>query len=199
MITQSYADMLREKFSNMHTDLLLERKLKGGLTEEALQILDEELKKRGVGDKDLQAYRDEDASNHQPSDFPNGITLGQLASPARRYGAQALDQIIGVSAALVLSNFAVKTGFEEVILIFTYIGYVSLSDAMPNGQSIGKKLLGMRVISSRTGASCSLKESLLRNITTMIPILALIDALMIFNIRRQRLGDKWANTLVIRK
>lgn len=31
MNMQSYAEMLRENFSNMHTDQLLERKTQGGL------------------------------------------------------------------------------------------------------------------------------------------------------------------------
>lgn len=195
---QSYSEMLRENFSNMHTDHLLERRTQGGLTEEALQILDEELKKRGVGADDLKAYSDGAASDQHPEDFPDGVTLGQLASPARRYGAQALDQIFAVFAAVLLSSLAGDSGFEGAVLIVTYLGYVSLSDGMPKGQSIGKKLLGMRVINSKSGASCTITESFLRNITTMIPILALIDAIMIFNVRRQRLGDKWANTLVVR-
>lgn len=195
---QSYAEMLRENFSNMHTDQLLERRTQGGLTEEALLILDEELKKRGVGANELKSYSDEAKADPHPDDFPAGVTLGQLASPARRYGAQALDQIFAVFAAVLLSSFFDNTGFEGAFLIITYLSYVSLSDGMPKGQSIGKKLLGMRVINSKSGDSCTLTESFLRNITTMIPILALIDAIMIFSVRRQRLGDKWANTLVVR-
>ena len=68
---------------------------------------------------------------------------------------------------------------------------------MPNGQSIGKKILSIKVINKTSGQNCTLIEAFIRNITTVIPILAVIDAVMIFGSKKQRMGDKMANTLVI--
>ena len=43
-MSDTYTDMLRQNYSNMHTDILIETKLRGGLTEIAQQLLEEELK-----------------------------------------------------------------------------------------------------------------------------------------------------------
>jgi hypothetical protein len=59
-MSDSYTDMLRENYPNMHTDILIETKIKGGLTEVAQQILDEELQKRGVHNSDLEEYVETD-------------------------------------------------------------------------------------------------------------------------------------------
>ncbi|WP_236408470.1 RDD family protein, partial [Pseudomonas gessardii] len=57
-------------------------------------------------------------------------------------------------------------------------GYYLFSDAMPNGQSLGKKLLGVSVIDERSYISCSLFQSFMRNIIT--PFLSFIDWVFIF-------------------
>ncbi len=51
------------------------------------------------------------------------------------------------------------------------IVYLSLSDSLQNGQSVGKKLVGFCVISLKDGTKCSYKQSVVRNITLSIPIL----------------------------
>lgn len=53
----------------------------------------------------------------------------------------------------------------------------------------------MRVVSEKTGASCTFGQSLLRNILLMV--LGPLDWIFIFGERRQRLGDKLAGTIVI--
>jgi uncharacterized RDD family membrane protein YckC len=82
-------------------------------------------------------------------------------------------------------------------MIVTYIGYILFNDAMPNGQSFGKKLFSIKVVNKKSGKNCSVSESFIRNIPTVIPFLALIDAVMILGVKKQRMGDKMANTIVI--
>jgi uncharacterized RDD family membrane protein YckC len=69
---------------------------------------------------------------------------------------------------------------------------------MPNGQSIGKKLLSIKVVNKLDGKDCTLVESFLRNITTIIPFVAVLDMIMMFGNKRQRLGDRIADTIVVR-
>ncbi|MGB1009201.1 MAG: RDD family protein, partial [Thiolinea sp.] len=74
------------------------------------------------------------------------------------------------------------------------LGYFLFNDALPNGQSLGKKLLKIRTISNNTGNSCSIIQSFLRNITTPLGI---FDWIFIFSRSRRRLGDLIASTAVI--
>ena len=48
--------------------------------------------------------------------------------------------------------------------------YVSVSDALQNGQSVGKKLMGFNVISMEDGEYCSVKQSIIRNLPLSVPL-----------------------------
>jgi uncharacterized RDD family membrane protein YckC len=199
-MSDTYTDMLRQNYSNMHTDILIETKLKGGLTEIAQQLLEEELKKRGVQTADISEYVETDAANHKPDDFAEGIKLGDLASTGKRYLAQIVDQFVALGLGFVAAYVFNAAGMKDIgIALFwlTYIGYILFNDGMKNGQSLGKKLLSIKVINKESAESCSYAESFMRNITTVIPFLAMIDAVMIFGMKKQRMGDKIANTLVV--
>jgi uncharacterized RDD family membrane protein YckC len=200
-MSESYAEMLKANYENMHTDILIETKLKGGLTEVAQKLLEEELQKRNVSEKDESDYKTSDVANIKPEDFAEGITLGNLASTGSRYVAQFVDQVIAVlivmAVSFLIGIIGLNTAFGLVLVVSSYAAYILMNDAMPNGQSIGKKLLSIKVINKESGKNCSLSESFLRNITTVIPFLAVIDALLIFGVKKQRMGDKIANTLVV--
>jgi uncharacterized RDD family membrane protein YckC len=200
-MSETYTEMLKANFEKMHTDLLIETKLKGGLTEVAEKILEQELLKRNIDTVEINNYVESDVANYKPEDFAEGITLGKLASTGSRYVAQIIDQIIGLCLAFFVAFIWGKTGikgdFGAAIVFTTYAAYIFFNDAMPNGQSIGKKLLSIKVINKNSGENCSVSESFFRNITTLIPVLAIIDAVMIFGRKKQRMGDKMANTLVI--
>lgn len=200
-MSESYAEMLKANYENMHTDILIETKIKGGLTEVAQKLLEEELQKRNVSEKDESDYKTSDVANTKPEDFAEGITLGNLASTGSRYVAQFVDQVIAVlivmAVSFLIGIIGLNTAFGLVLVVSSYAAYILMNDAMPNGQSIGKKLLSIKVINKQSGKNCSLSESFLRNITTVIPFLAVIDALLIFGVKKQRMGDKIANTLVV--
>ncbi len=197
----TYPEMLRENYEKMHTDILIEIKLKGGLTEVAEKILEEELIKRNIDAAEIKEYVESDVANYKPEDFSEGITLGKLASTGSRYVAQIIDQIIALClaffVAFIWDIIGLKGDFEVAIAIIIYASYILFNDSMPNGQSIGKKILSIKVINKTSGQNCTLIEAFIRNITTVIPILAVIDAVMIFGSKKQRMGDKMANTLVI--
>jgi uncharacterized RDD family membrane protein YckC len=71
-----------------------------------------------------------------------------------------------------------------------------------NGQSIGKKITGIKVVRS-DGSPASLGRIIvLRNVLNsllgIIPLYGLVDALMIFGDKRQCAHDKIADTIVIK-
>lgn len=48
--------------------------------------------------------------------------------------------------------------------------YMTFSDSLGAGQSVGKKLLGFAVISLEDGSPCSLKQSAIRNLPILLPM-----------------------------
>jgi uncharacterized RDD family membrane protein YckC len=196
-MTENYTEMLKANYENMHTDILIETKIKGGLTEIAEKTLEEELKKRNVSEKEIKEYSDSDSANIKPDDFAEGITLGDLAKTGSRYVAQIVDQIIGFGLSFIVLLLGINAGIALLLSIAIYVSYIMFNDAMPNGQSLGKKLFSIKVVNKTSGKNCSLSESFLRNITTIIPFLAFIDAMMILGRKKQRIGDRFANTIVI--
>jgi uncharacterized RDD family membrane protein YckC len=73
--------------------------------------------------------------------------------------------------------------------------YPLLADGAFRGQSVGKKLLHMRVVGADGISPCTVGRSVVRNALKWG--LGPIDWLFIFGNRRQRLGDRLAKTFVI--
>lgn len=125
------------------------------------------------------------------------------AGPLLRSIAKTIDFILVAAAAELVP----KAGFFAGLL------YILISDGLFDGKSIGKKLAGLRVISLKDNSSCSIRESLLRNLTfaagaalCKIPFagwafLALVIAfelvVMIGSKDSMRFGDEIAKTVVI--
>ena len=122
-----------------------------------------------------------------------------LASRPQRLAAQFLDGLVAGAPALVafiVMRFVPSMGVL-LLLVAAIFGalYTLLADGLEGGQSIGKRVLGLRVVSMATGASCTFGQSFLRNLLLMI--LGPIDWIFIFGERHQRLGDKAAGTSVV--
>lgn len=122
-----------------------------------------------------------------------------LASPGRRYVGQIIDGAISwaifLTVMAVTDYLQVGNDVEVLTSIAAAATYFIFSDALPQGKSIGKLVLGMSTINKSTGKSCTLWRAFLRNILS--PIIGTIDALFILGKGRQRIGDKLANTIVV--
>lgn len=98
-----------------------------------------------------------------------------------------------------LSSTALETVLILVIFGFQWL-YFNLFEWLWNGQTPGKRMLGLRVIKA-DGSPVSMIDVLLRNLSRPIDTLGpmgLIGLLMIFVSRKaQRLGDLMAQTMVI--
>jgi uncharacterized RDD family membrane protein YckC len=122
-----------------------------------------------------------------------------LAHPAKRFQGQFIDGLAAYFFSFVsfyILNYLVGSEVAGYSAIAVGVGYFLLSDALPNGQSIGKRLLNIQVVSKETMQPCSLMQSFLRNITFLLGI---FDWMFIFFDAHQRLGDFAASTIVVKK
>ncbi|MFZ5907946.1 MAG: RDD family protein [Nitrospirota bacterium] len=117
--------------------------------------------------------------------------------------AKILDFILIAAAAELIP----KAGF------FAGLAYLLLGDGFLEGRSIGKKLIGLRVVSADTHKPCSFKDSVLRNSTlalgyflshvlwfgwTFILLVSVLEFIVLLGSRNgMRIGDELAKTLVI--
>ena len=123
----------------------------------------------------------------------------KLAPLSGRFCGQLLDSL--VYAAIVAIPFGVWTriGLEgSTIVLWVAVSiallYLLFQDAL-NGRSLGKRLMKIQVIDSKSGLPCNLWQSILRNLS--LPILSVIDCIFILGEKKQRLGDKLSKTLVV--
>lgn len=119
-----------------------------------------------------------------------------------RTAARVIDFIL-IAAALELVP---KAGY------FGGLAYLLLGDGFFDGRSVGKKLIGLCVVSSETNTPCTIKDSILRNSTLalgfsfwfipwigwvfVVAASALEFILILGSKNGKRLGDEIAKTLV---
>lgn len=110
--------------------------------------------------------------------------VGSAATP----GSEAANTMVGIGLVLALVGFIV---WCWLTVMFVY----------RNGQTIAKKIVGIKVVRS-DGSPISLSRIFwLRNVVNallgVIPLYGLIDILFIFGESRQCLHDKLADTVVV--
>lgn len=141
---------------------------------------------------------------------PEGIEFSlPLAGPITRFLAWAIDlgTIIAIISILnvvlgVLGIISRDLAVAANIIGFfvVSIGYGILTEWYWNGQTLGKKLLRLRVMDEQ-GLRLQFSQVVIRNLLRFIdslPALYLIGGLVcLFNQRAQRLGDFAANTIVV--
>lgn len=182
---------LEEHYASQDTEELLDIARKD-LTEEARSILNDVLAGRGITSDVANAAR-EDAVRHNAADLD---AENRLASPWVRFLALTID-VLGVAIVLGLLLWPltlISIGLYETAVIVIFWTYFLFRDALP-GQSLGKRMLNIRVVRVDTGRSCNWSRSLWRNLTHFF---FWIDALFAWGRRRMRLGDMIAGTVVVR-
>lgn len=85
----------------------------------------------------------------------------EKAGKTARLFAKAVDLFL----CLLLSIFFYPVG------VLLAVFYLSVSDALQGGQSVGKKLMGFNVISLENGEYCTIKQSIIRNLPLSLPLL----------------------------
>jgi uncharacterized RDD family membrane protein YckC len=113
----------------------------------------------------------------------------------KRLFAAAIDGLIVMAAWFFYQNL------DSIAPLAGGGVYLLLRDAV-GGQSIGKALMGLTVVSVATGRPCAVMESVRRNAMLLIPganiVAVFLEALTILRDRQgQRLGDRLAQTQVV--
>jgi len=123
-----------------------------------------------------------------------------LASLSDRLFGQILDSLVAVAAFVVAGvlYFLSPTlgGLAVVLAVLFAIFYILFADGLEGGQSYGKRIVHTACVDATTGAPCTFWQSFIRNL--LLALLGLIDWIFIFGKKRQRLGDKAANTIVVK-
>lgn len=111
----------------------------------------------------------------------------------------ALFAILGVTVALGSNS----GGIAVIIALFGFViafGYYLLLEGLWDGQTVGKKLLNIKVV-KESGHPIDLGDSVIRN------LLRIVDGLFYYAVgfvfmassdKRMRLGDRVANTVVVK-
>lgn len=105
------------------------------------------------------------------------------------------------SESLVTSQLLgyVTIALVTLLTFFGWWGYFILFELLWNGQSIGKRALGLRVVRDE-GQPIGLTSSLVRNLLRLVDLFLGIGVVIILLDRRgRRLGDFAAGTLVVRE
>lgn len=130
-----------------------------------------------------------------------------LASVAQRIMAFILDAIIIVASVSVLSFLFIFLFSEQYFEYFMYIVvfpfymfYTLYSEVLLNGQTLGKKALGIRVV-KLNGENLQFTDYMTRWIFRLVDIWLSMGSLAVIfissNEKSQRIGDLLSNTSVI--
>lgn len=130
-----------------------------------------------------------------------------LASPVKRLAGYVVDLAV-VFFILFLKGFLMHLPMRfgsalslnifqgvEYFLALLALGYFLFCDALPNGQSLGKRLFKMSVVGFPYGPSCTVLQSALRNAPK--GLFSILDGVFVLFGYRRRLGDMLARTIVI--
>ena len=128
----------------------------------------------------------------------------RIAGPFSRALALLVDiAVIGFCVfviAFILSLLgAAGVGLLLFLMFVAFWGYGGLMEAFWNGQTLGKKAVGIRVVSD-TGLAINAGQAMLRNIlrsADLFPPFFPGAVAMLFGSRFQRLGDLAAGTMVV--
>lgn len=129
---------------------------------------------------------------------PKAFVSPYAKADVRKRAAAAITDALLVLTCAVLSRTQ-----DSMVLVAIGAAYLLLRDGLViPGQSIGKFLFGVRVISLGNGRPCSRLQSAQRNFILVVPGLNVVaTGLEAIAVARdpqgQRLGDKLANTQVV--
>ena len=142
---------------------------------------------------------------------PEGVSFShELASPVTRAAAWFIDiAVVGLVMTLVVwlalaLRWISAEVFEALLILLMFlvpVGYAMLLEWSWKGRTLGKKVVGLRVIDEE-GLPLRFQQVMMRNLLRVVdslPVVYLVGGLAAFlNRRNQRLGDLAAGTVVVR-
>ena len=130
----------------------------------------------------------------------------KLAGRGARLGAKLIDEFAYVIPIVISAVLGPAFGIVIVLLALAAVLAIVILQVVwltKDGQTIGKKALGMRVVSVETGENGEfVKNVVLRawvnSVLSIIPPYALVDILLIFRKEKQCIHDLIAGTRVVK-
>jgi len=118
-----------------------------------------------------------------------------LASIGSRFTAQFIDGLVAI--AFGVATYVVARSFAWPLewLFVAWLLYILFCDALPKGQSLGKRFTNIAVVHAATGKPCTVWRSFVRNISLVV--LGVFDLVLLVGRSRRRLGDYLAGTKVV--
>jgi len=138
----------------------------------------------------------------------------RLANVGSRLGAAIIDYtlqfVVIFLVALVISNFGRQMDIWEfnvnysiigaivILIIFViFMGYFIVCELLMNGQTIGKRILGLRVIRDN-GQPIEFSQALIRGIIrSSLDMMYVGFFAILFSKKHKRIGDMAAGTIVV--
>lgn len=139
----------------------------------------------------------------EPGGSKDEVEDDGLAPLDARIKAALIDVV--VAAGLVMSAWFILPSFAERIAWVMGLAYLVIRDSVPflAGQSVGKKALKLRVVTSdEKPLTGNWEPALIRNGVLLIPFFVFIELFVLLTREDKpghglRLGDEWAKTKVI--
>ena len=119
-----------------------------------------------------------------------------LASIGERFTAQFIDGLVAFAVGVAFYYTAKALSWPIELMFLGWLLYLLVCDALPGGQSLGKRFTKSSVVHVETEEPCRYWQSVVRNFPILV--LGVIDALFIVGKQRRRLGDFLAKTKVVK-
>ncbi|MFZ6733719.1 RDD family protein [Undibacterium sp. Ji42W] len=186
---------LHDSYASRETGDLLALGIKPDLAEHEYAAVESILSVRGV---DINAFREhrqqylKSAEQQKPAD-------DKLAYMSHRLAAQLID-VIGIALLLAMVGLLITVALPNLFkqtnraIMILWVLYLLFKDGF-DGQSLGKRIMGIRVLQRDTEQPCNLTQSFVRNILA----LTVVDWLFALGGKRLRLGDMLAGTRVVKE
>lgn len=130
----------------------------------------------------------------------SGVPASQYSDWIHRVGAYLVETLPAV-IILYIFIFAVRVAILDIVLDLAFIAYVVYNRWIlgGQGQSIGKKVLGMMLVSEETGQPIGTLNAFLRDICHVVDsIICYVGYLFpLWDPKRQTIADKIMKTVVI--
>ena len=183
---------LRANFKALPIERLIALQAQGTLTETAQRIIEEVLDEQSVSVEARVAV----AKSTKVEVENKEKLIASLASLSERFFAQLVDYVVLILICTIFFSAGLVVEIFITVGVITSLGYLLLADALPGGQSLGKRVLGIAVRDLQTNKPCNVGQSFLRNLLGLL--FPVFDWIFIFGQMHQRAGDRAASTIVVR-
>ncbi|MES2040412.1 MAG: RDD family protein [Pseudomonadota bacterium] len=186
---------LQDSYASKETGDLLALGIKPDLGEHEYAAVESILSVRGV---DINAFREQRQQHLKIADSQNADDE-KLAGLSKRFIAQVIDTV-GVALLLTLLGLLITVTMPNLfkqtnrVALILWLLYQLFKDGF-DGQSLGKRIMHIRVVHRETEHPCNLTQSFLRNVL----VLTVVDWVFALGRRQLRLGDMVAGTKVVKE